>query len=405
MTQPSLEQANSRFFSDLLLWMRKLHPLAGTSLDTPTRVASQKARPHSSPLFSLEIARCEHWQVELAACLAPWWHHLSLPDTSQAWLGLPSSPCAQVGSSLLPLLTAAPEAKLPLPASWLEGLQSVPAEQQRVEACFETSTNTGKALWVQAQALDLPQGRHWWLLITPQPLSQSTQLALHNFLDNLETGLHLCQLQELRLQAARDEERRCHAAELHDSLAQMLAYLRLRTSRLQNQRPTCPVAEQALVDDIAQHTRHAYRLTRELISQTRIGLECPSLHAALMELVAEFENQSALVFELDDRALTQHPDARITRHLLMIAREALYNTLRHAQASHVRIQLLPLAPQGLHLSIEDNGQGLHAREPRADSFGLQIMRERAEKIGAQLHLGAGQSGGTRLDLYLNRLDL
>ena len=89
-----------------------------------------------------------------------------------------------------------------------------------------------------------------------------------------------------------------------------------------------------------------------------------------------------------------------------IAREALTNVVRHAQAQHCTLRLAVDGGQGgrLHLSIQDDGLGLSGGE-RGDvgvpaGVGLTSMRERAAELGGSCTIQAGPGAGTRITAVL-----
>ena len=213
-------------------------------------------------------------------------------------------------------------------------------------------------------------------------------------------GLKICLAHHQHLEQAVEEERRDYAAGLHDTIAQELGYLRLRTSRLEKAcRQLAPELE-TLASDIHLQTQRTYRQTRELITTARLTLEDDSLHLGLVRTVEEFEQLSGLVFELDNRAQPEGLSRQTAIQVLLIVREALSNSVRHSHASHVRIQLFPQVKGELLVRVDDNGQGIISEDAGSGSFGLGIMHERAQKIGGHLHVGSLSSGGTRVELIV-----
>ena len=84
--------------------------------------------------------------------------------------------------------------------------------------------------------------------------------------------------------------------------------------------------------------------------------------------------------------------------VLRILQEALQNVRKHAAASRISIGL-----EGDTLVIADNGRGfdlMRLASSAGRNFGLQFMRERAELMGAQLHIESRQGEGTRILLRL-----
>ena len=84
-------------------------------------------------------------------------------------------------------------------------------------------------------------------------------------------------------------------------------------------------------------------------------------------------------------------------HLLRIGLEAVTNAVKHSGASHVDI-VVRFSPEATELVVTDDGCGVHQEGGESDlgHFGLQGMRERANKIGAVLELESGPRGGTRM---------
>ena len=81
--------------------------------------------------------------------------------------------------------------------------------------------------------------------------------------------------------------------------------------------------------------------------------------------------------------------------LLRIAQEALTNARKHANASNIWVTSR-IQPPNFDVIIEDDGQGLGPG--REDSYGLKIMRERAERINGRLEVTTGEAGGTKVQI-------
>lgn len=214
------------------------------------------------------------------------------------------------------------------------------------------------------------------------------------FKSALSRGIAAWHQQQSVVEAALSEERRMHAAELHDSMAQVLAYLRMRTAKLSS---LCDQDEhQALkpvAEDISVQTCAASRYARELIANSRLAMNGESLKQALHKAVNEFESRSGIVFELDNRSeLGNETCATDDIQILFIVREALSNIVRHSRATHARVVLITLPDHTLVVRVEDNGKGIPAKAPRSDSFGLKIMQERAQRIQALLDVGPRMDG-------------
>lgn len=247
----------------------------------------------------------------------------------------------------------------------------------------------GLQLWLLAPLSLAASGENWRQLL--RDLGQ----AVH-------AGLDIRLEHERQLTALRQEVQQNLAASLHDSVAQQLCYLCLQTGRLEQQATELSAAQlQERLADIRCQTRQAYRQTRELISSARIRLQ-HSLHQELLCAITDFERNSSLLFELDNRLTGGPLPEPVAVELLLIIREALSNVVRHAHAKKVRVQLLPHGKNGFHVHIQDDGQGLPTQR-NADSFGLGIMEERARRIGARFRLESTPGNGTCIELIAEEL--
>lgn len=196
-------------------------------------------------------------------------------------------------------------------------------------------------------------------------------------------------------------ERGVLARELHDSVAQQLGYLQIRSARLQSVLGDTRQAE-VMLDDLRETLRGVHRQVRELISSSRLTMDGRTLRQALEASVEEFARSSRCVFSLDNRLPGNCLPAESELQVLQIIREALANVVRHSHARQVRIRLWTTA-SGWELEVCDDGIGLPGELPGSGHFGLSIMRERAAAIGAELSVEALQNrGGTRVHLCWSR---
>lgn len=262
----------------------------------------------------------------------------------------------------------------------------------------------GSAFSVHALQLpfDKNQPACWMVLCFNERLPDSDQInrILAPAAEALTAGLSGWYRQQSRINAAISSEKAAHAAELHDSMAQILGYMRIKASRLADQCKRKAEPELAEISqDLCHQAQCAYRQTRELIACSRLSIEQGQLVDAISQAIGEFEQRSSVVFELDNRVGSQ----LITQddsQTIFIIREALNNIVRHSHASHARVQLLRQNDSSIRIRVEDNGKGICAEQARPDSFGMKIMQERAEKIQANLFILSPRQGGTRIELVI-----
>jgi two-component system sensor histidine kinase UhpB len=194
-----------------------------------------------------------------------------------------------------------------------------------------------------------------------------------------------------RVLAAQELERTRIARELHDEVGQTLTSIALRAERLAQE----PVPDSRALAEIVQTAlislEDVRRIGRELRPE---ALDELGLTSALIALCTRVVEQGGLRVRrrLDWRLPELAPEVELV--IYRTAQEALTNTLRHAQASEVIVELRGEAEHVL-LRVEDDGGGF---PPERVERGLRGMRERALVIGARLELGSGERGGAQVEL-------
>ncbi len=238
--------------------------------------------------------------------------------------------------------------------------------------------------------LDIPEGRQLeaWQVQLLEALSRHIGVAIgaeRRIEQNRRVGLL--------------EERAVIARELHDSLAQSLAFMKIQVSRLQTMLKVPEKrseAEQVLLE-LRVGMSSAYRQLRELLSTFRLKMDGQNLAAALGQTVSEFAERGELEIEL-----TQHldgcplsPNEEI--HVLHVVREALSNVLNHAAAGQAWVTL-SCRPNGeVEVAIADDGQGI-VKSADVHHYGMTIMEERARTLAGEVRYETRQEGGTRVVL-------
>lgn len=194
------------------------------------------------------------------------------------------------------------------------------------------------------------------------------------------------------------EERAVIARELHDSLAQSLAYMKIQVSLLQAAQRRAGAAEDEagqLLHELRQGLHGAYRQLRELLTTFRLKMEGEGLPAALGQTVAEFAERGGLDIDLRLDPCTLSPNEEI--HVLHVVREALSNVVNHAHARQARVSLGQRADGGVEVVVEDDGVGI-LKGADQHHYGMTIMDERARTLQGEMRYEARAGGGTRVVL-------
>jgi signal transduction histidine kinase len=199
------------------------------------------------------------------------------------------------------------------------------------------------------------------------------------------------------------EERLRIAHEMHDGLAQVLAYVNtkaqavkeyLRTGRLEE-------AEKHL-DQLAGAAREVYGDVREsIIGLRNAAIPGRSLGDALHEYARTWEAQHGIPVKVSvDRRIRLSDNAEL--QLQRIVQEALTNVRKHARAKQVELTLEQEETRIVTV-VQDDGFGFNPEElGRAElpRFGLSTMRERGQSIGGTVQLDSSPGQGTRLTVEI-----
>jgi signal transduction histidine kinase len=185
------------------------------------------------------------------------------------------------------------------------------------------------------------------------------------------------------------EERRRVARDLHDGLAQDLAYISGQSRRLDRLGVDGAMELAGAVDRAMTEARAA------IAALTRATDE--PLDVALAQAAEEVALRAGARVRLDLGNGVEVP-APAREGLARIVREAVTNAVRHGGATEVTVSLA--ANDALSLRIVDNGDGFEPAEHRRYGFGLESMRERAAALGGSLRLESRPGAGTRVEVLL-----
>lgn len=214
----------------------------------------------------------------------------------------------------------------------------------------------------------------------------------------LGRGIYVNQSQKHFQQLLLMEERATIARELHDSLAQVLSYLRIQLTLLKHAVPEENQPSQTIISDFSRALNDAWLQLRELLTTFRLTLNHANLPAALQESLDGLQSQTRAKLSLDCRLSSLALDAQKQVHLLQIVREAVLNAIKHAQASEIAVACVTTASGEHIVSIRDNGIGIGDASEPPGHYGLNIMRERAVRLGGTLHFTRPAEGGTQVEV-------
>ena len=195
------------------------------------------------------------------------------------------------------------------------------------------------------------------------------------------------------------EERTRLSRELHDGLAQDLWVAKLKTRRLTAQ-PDLGIEARALAGELSAAIDAGLADAQQAVAALRVpGEPAGTFSELLARCVDEFADRFGLRAEFSCQEPLPTLSPRAQAEALRIAREALSNASRHADATVVRVRAG--AEDGKFVVVVgDNGRGFDPVAVGRSAFGLAGMRERAALIGGELRIDSRPLDGTRVSLFL-----
>jgi signal transduction histidine kinase/DNA-binding NarL/FixJ family response regulator len=218
--------------------------------------------------------------------------------------------------------------------------------------------------------------------------------------------MHEVAEERARAEAASAERDRL-LGEVHDSLAQRLVSIRVYLDHAERDLAASTAAvRDGEVDAVLAQLRQAGTAARDALAEARLTLlglassplNGQTLEGALRSETAWAQSMGGLEVRYVSASAGTPPvmDERLAQEVLRVAREALTNIVRHAQARSVRLGLM-YEPTAVTLLVQDDGQGFDPKaEWSGDRFGLRALSERARVLGATVDVDSLAGWGTRI---------
>ena len=198
------------------------------------------------------------------------------------------------------------------------------------------------------------------------------------------------------------EERERMGSDLHDGLGQVLGYINLESQTAltllrQHQLPSV----QASLERLAQVAQDAHADVRSFIFGLRVATAKPGdLYDAVRAYLDQFNQAHGTKATLSSPPGSPAPalTPAVEEQVLRIIQEALANARKHAHTDDIQVTF-SLTPSHLHVIITDNGRGFNVQQTASElgvHFGLNIMRERAQRVGGQVEVRSSPGEGTQV---------
>jgi signal transduction histidine kinase len=201
------------------------------------------------------------------------------------------------------------------------------------------------------------------------------------------------------------EERNRLAREMHDTLIQGCVGVSALLEAASSAREVSP----SIGDELLDRARNEVRAT---VDEARLAVwnlrqnAGEGLAPAISQLARRLSLETGIPIRFESSGSPLELGAETERSLLMIVREALQNSLRHAAPKYVSVALRS-DRRGLQVEIEDDGRGFDLsiiNSSNGRHYGLIGMRERAEWLGGRLSLTSSPGKGTQVRLSVPKIN-
>lgn len=211
----------------------------------------------------------------------------------------------------------------------------------------------------------------------------------------------ITKISALSMVAGQDKERKRVAAEIHDSIGQMLTSLRMRMEMGQqesDQNNEMMNEAQDILRNIIAETR---RIMAELLPSV---LEDFGLEPAVTDLLQKIKQNNKIEINTNIDLLETRKSKNIELGIYRVLQESVNNVIKHADATIIDVNLSEDA-EFIVLEIKDNGHGFIYNDKDTleapiggNSYGLSNMNERANVMDADLHIISNLGKGTTIKL-------
>jgi two-component system, NarL family, nitrate/nitrite sensor histidine kinase NarX len=232
-------------------------------------------------------------------------------------------------------------------------------------------------------------------------LGDDDRALLETMASHLAGAIEGLRAAALRRETAVAEERSFIARELHDSIAQGLAFLKIQLSLLRSDIQSGQTARiEKTLGELDAGVHDSLGDVRELLVHFRTRTNSEDIAPALKTTLQKFEHQTGLATHLDIEGDGLPLPADVQVQVLHVVQEALSNVRKHARAHAVWVEVQQ-TPQW-RVEVRDDGCGFDTEHASPDEMhvGLRIMRERAHNIGATVEVASVPGSGTCVVLRL-----
>jgi len=235
---------------------------------------------------------------------------------------------------------------------------------------------------------------------SPREFSDEEVSLATSFADQASLAIENARLSKKAEEAAVIEERNRMARELHDSVTQSLYSVTLFAEAAKR------MADQGNPEQVRSHLENVERMSQQALKEMRLliyQMRSPAKTSSHFEdkiksRLETVERRSGVESSVEVKGSPDLSEEEV-EELYLITQEALNNAQKHAEATRVDV-LLDTRGDDIRLKISDDGRGFDpSKAKEGGGMGLSNMKERADKIGAELSIESEPGEGTTI--YVN----
>ncbi|MDR3370497.1 ATP-binding protein [Rhodoferax sp.] len=243
------------------------------------------------------------------------------------------------------------------------------------------------------------------------PLSAQLETMLRLIGQLLGLSLYNARVERDRMRQTVIKERQEMVNEVHDVIAQTLAYVNMRLPLL-NDAMLAHDDRKSIkyFTDVKDAVSEVHHNLREVMTYFRVQMDPMGLLCALEGIAEGFFDRTGIKLEIRNSAGKLGLNEKQEVQVFHVVQEALANTAKHSMGRHATVAIERTA-HGLEFVVEDDGLGMVAPSVStivttakgmtvSTHFGLEIMKSRAQRLGGSVDVSTNEGGGTKVRLLL-----
>jgi signal transduction histidine kinase len=206
-------------------------------------------------------------------------------------------------------------------------------------------------------------------------------------------GMLLQMLSDLEISATysflegQQKEQQRIAADLHDSIGSQLGLIGLQLRNL-------AIPDKGLLQPIEEMVNTALADVRGISHRLHKGLfRGSNLDTAIQQIVVTISQSANVTINYQSHGLEDNPSEEAGREFFRIIQELLSNTIKHAEASEVNIDINYFKGEYCNLMFTDDGKGFDTSE-KQHGLGLSSIQDRVDTLNGKLYVSSTVSKGT-----------